>query len=279
MPKDLLTPEETDNRLAYVVGTVVEDYFSNDVQESGGKADYENADRTQRYWKVQIDDVQQDWDGQVPDHINVKFGLGDGWFPNEDGTAVRHQDDTDEENPKLFNNRSRFGQLLALITGQKRAYVARRVVVLDGGPEEVEYDMRGAEKYLRSEEMDDPRMAGVFTGTRWEFRGLGFDYGTRPGEQERELRATVVPTKFLGTAGDQLATRTTGKKSEVTTEQVTELLSEIGPVHHEALAKLVNTSTSASQFKRNALALAGDDEALKAAIMDTDSGPWSLRGA
>ena len=277
--KNMMQAEETDNRLGWFTGTVVREFYSNDMDEN--KSTYDNADRTQRYWEVRPDDILQEWDGEVPELIQIKFGLGEGWFPTEDGSTVRHQDDTDEENPKRFNMRSGWGQMVGMIAGQKHAWSARRVAVMDGGPEEVEYDFTGFSKYLTENEYDDSRVAGFSVGCQFEFRGLGLDYGTRPGEQEREIRSKALPVRFIGFGGavDSPAPRSTGKASapEVTIDAVTEMVGEdIDPGVIASLTSLLNVSGTKSSFRKNALELVGDNEVAKGYVMD-DDGLWSLK--
>lgn len=284
MPQDRWNVNESDNRLGYFEGTVIEDYFSDSMTESGGKANFPNADQTCKFWKVSVDDILQDYDGKAQDEVSIKLGLGKGWEKTPDGTAVRHDDD-DPDNPdadKDFDVRSAYGQLIALCVGKRKEWKARRVEPLDGGGP-VEYDFDGVRDYMRANDLDDPREAGVWTGTRWLFRGLGFQYN----RDDDELIFSVRPVAFLG-AGDNV--KPSGSSGpgrveivEISADDVSSLLAQrdIGVTEELAgqIAKLVVTSSNFAAFGRNALALAGpSDEGLKTAIMDQAAGPWSLRG-
>src|SRR5215207_7425373 len=285
MPKDMWDADETDNRLSWFVGTITEDYYSDAVTESGGKATFQNADQIAHYFTVAVDDVLQDYSGKPMETISLKLGLGKGWEKTPAGSAVRHEDDDekDPDNDKQFDIRSGFGQFLALIQGKRSAWTARRVVMLDGGPDEVEYDFAGVRDYMRKNDYSDPRESGIWVGTRWLFRGFGFQYT----DEATELRATPRPVAFLGTSDDQSAGKSksaagrTAKTVEVTPQQVGVKLSDAGstctPEQAEQLAKLLETSSSHSAFARNALALPDLPDEMKTAIMDQANGLWSVR--
>lgn len=292
MTLDLFRADETDNRLADIEFTVLRDYYSNDAQESAGKATYDGADRTQRYWVCRVDQVFQDWSSEVPEEITLKFGLGKGWHPVDDeATSVRHEDDTDEEKPKYFDIKSRWGQFVALISGQRKTWVAPTVLVMDGGDEEIDYDMTSVMQNLRERELDDPRDAHMFEGTRWRGRGLGFKYPARKGEQERDVRSTCVPVAYLGyvDVSDEVprSVEEAGKPTVSVEDVVANLgsnlpaddVAKLTPETVATLTDLVNKSTSFAAFGRQALLL--DDvkstTSLKSLIGDKVNGPWSLR--
>lgn len=285
MAQDRWNVNESDNRLGWFIGTVTEDYYSDSMTESGGKATFQNADQVARFWKLTVDDVIQEYDGKVPEEVSIKLGLGKGWEKTPDGTAVRHEDD-DESAPDDdadFKASSGYGQLVALCIGKRKEWKAREVIVMDGG-DEVEYDFSGVTDYMRANDYDDPREAGIWVGTKWLFRGLALIYN-----EGDEPRTTPKPVAFLGTSDAPTgSTGGAGKASsakgkvEVDPEDVGNKLVEAGaePTDEqvEQLAKLLETSPNHAAFARNALAIVGNDEALRAAVMDQGSGAWSVRG-
>lgn len=274
--------------------TVLESYWSSPADQApeGKTVDFDGAEKTRLYWLVRVDEVYQDYDGDVPETQSLNMSTGSGWWPEPtDETIVRHEDDDNPEKPKLFKSSSFIGQFIGLVSGKQDKYKGAKITVKDGG-DEVEYDMTPALQYLLDNDMADPRDATIWVGTQWRNRGLAFDYsrGKKDEDDEREVRARSVPVAFLGVdpevaQGDK---DWSGKQEQGPAESnvtvgtiITTIPTEepITEAQAQELAQLVETSPNHSQFMRSALMLdwVKEDDTVKAAVMNKADGPWSLR--
>lgn len=305
-PTDTMDPGDDFVRLGYFIGTVRNSFWSTPAAESEGKASGDWAMTTRLYWSVDVDDVLQDVD-DAPENITVSLTIGKGWYADEAGRHVRHEDaPTDEEiiaaagklKPKRFSPSSLFGQVLGNIQGSRTGYSAKGGVrVLDGGPD-LEINLSDLGKWFRDHGLRDSRDASIFNGCQFMFRGVGFVYDSDNPKPDADLFMTVVPVALCGvpsgdTAGNgagtnpvsvspgPVASPTTGvPASAPTTPQGGFLASLKAAGADEAtltvLAKLSTAASSHAEFAGNALLLPAvkDNEALKAAVA-TDPGSWN----
>lgn len=290
-PQNLFDNDDSSGFLLDFSHTVIESFWSSPADEApdGKSVDWEGAEKVRLYWLVRVDEVYQDYDGDVPETQSLNMSTGTGWWqdPNDE-TIVRNEDDT-EDKEKSFKSSSFYGQVIGLIIGKQDKYKGAKITVKDGG-EDVDYDMTGALKYLVDNDIADPRDATIWVGTQWRNRGLAFDYsrGKKDDDDEREVRARSVPTAFLGVDEEVAGGRRTPAPptdtvvTNVTTNTIIATIPTQDPISEDQadeLLKLVLTSANHSQFMRSALMLewVKEDDVVKGAVMDKAHGPWSLK--
>lgn len=290
---DPFDPDESQQLLGHYRGTVLESFWSTDRVQSKGKANYDGADTTKLFWLTSIDEVlQYGYNKLVPEANTIKFGVGEKWIPNEDGTRIEHEDAASDEEiaagnakPVPFGGGSLYGKFLGLVNNKYTSYFTDSPVdpmvdepkVLDDGPEP-EYQLYGARAKLQQLGRNDPREAGIWVGFQWEFRGLGFWYRStkRPG-------FGVVPVTYVGFNEDtpSVAPGAPEQAGSVVdaADVAARLPGDTEPGLVEQLAKLVSVSASHTEFMKQALVITevkGDD-AIKAAVMDSENGPWATK--
>lgn len=298
MPQDLLDPDDSSNLLGDFVGTVLEGSWSTPRAETQGKAKGENADRLKEYWTVRVDEVlQESYDGPDVPQVTVSWGIGNGWAVEDNDYEIRHEDDpgdeaieADEEGklkPVRIKASSGLGQFLGLITGNRQVYSTRygKPKVMDGGDEDVDYDLTGCSVYLRENGLTDSRDCRIFNGCQFRFRGLGLKY-----DAEQEPWMNPLPTEFLGVDKEVASgvidpdyspeggSETSGT---VDTAVVAALLpADTDPKTVESVAGLVRTSKTFNKFMKDALLIDGVEPGteLGDTVMDETNGPWSARG-
>lgn len=290
-PQNLFDNDDSSGFLLDYSHTVIESFWSSPADEApdGKSVDWEGAEKVRLYWLVRVDEVYQDYDGEVPETQSLNMSTGTGWWqdPNDE-TIVRHEDDT-EDKEKSFKSSSFYGQVIGLIIGKQDKYKGAKITVKDGG-EDVDYDMTGALKYLVDNDIADPRDATIWVGTQWRNRGLAFDYsrGKKDDDDEREVRARSVPTAFLGVDEEIAqgrsapASTTDTVVTNVTTNTIIATIPTQDPISEDQadeLIQLLTTSANHSQFMRSALMLdwVKEDDVIKGAVMDKAAGPWSLK--
>lgn len=287
MTEDLLSPDDSVSILGDFDFTVHKSFWSSPMLESSTS----DSDKVQLYWHVRVDHIFQDFDGAVPETKIMTFSIGEKWWPMPGSPhLVRHEDDPglDQNGEQIgkavlfkgpgpnTTSGSLYGRVLALIVGKVDCYETDQGVaeVFDGGGK-VEYGMRAASQYLRSNGFTDPRDARIWEGTRWRARGFTLDYGLINGTKVAPQRP--LPTAFLG-ATDGAGAGVAGKSEDELAEEISGMFpSDTDPDVVQNLAKLVQSSSSHTVFMKNALRVVGDDEEMKNKVMDETSGPWSLK--
>lgn len=288
---------DTDDRqtlLGWFNGTVLDSYWSTDRVETKGKANYDGSDETKLFWLVQIDEVLQEYDKVVAPSLSLNMGLGKGWYPNEDGTRVEHEDAAPDEEveagnakPIVFKGGSMYGKFLGLVNGKYESYYTGTPVdpmveepkVLDDGPEPM-YQLWEARADLAKHGLGDPRDASIWRGTRWEFRGLGFMY-----RQTKVPGFKAVPVTYLGyTDPSQLNQEGAGEPvsggRDVDPQEVSLTLpAGTEPALVERLTKTLSASSSHTEFMKEALKLeeVKTNPEVKSAVMNAENGPWGLK--
>lgn len=297
-PTDTLDPGEDFVRLGYFVGTVRKSFWSTPAAETEGKATGDYATKTRLYWSVDVDDVQQDLD-EAPENITVQITIGNGWYADESGRHVRHEDaPSDEEiiaaqgrlKPKKFSPSSTYGQYLSNVTGVKNGYRAKEIRILDGGPE-LQVALKDVGEFLRAHGRTDARDASVWEGFQFQFRGVGFVYDTKDPKPDDELFMNVVPVACTGYPDSSVepgtAPAASGASSPAADGTGEAPQSPQGFVLAAAraagadeatlttLSKLAHAASSHAEFMGNAMLLPAvkDNEAVRAAVA-TDPGSW-----
>lgn len=284
--QDLLNPDEPTEFITHFTGTVIKSFWSNPLTESQGKADYDGAERYMLYWLVRYDQFLQEID-TLPESetTTISFSIGDKYEPlSSDRTKIRHENDDSDSNPnskpkipagptvKRKDGVSLYGRMLSLVSGRVDTYETEEGVAVpddeDGGPLVV--DFHGARQALMEQGATDARDATIWQGTQWEFRGLWLPYGG----DIKQKRPKILPVIFRGIEGGSAATR-------MSEEELTAAVGAVLPTESDELvekvAKLVATSTSHAAFAKNALRLDGVEGAVKDAVMDEHTGPWSVK--
>lgn len=272
--------DDSQGLLGHFIGKVGPSFWSSTLAESKGEQSWQGADKTKLFWNVGVEDVLQDgYEGVVPPAVTVNMGIGNGWWADETGLIVRHEDDPGDEaveagtaKPKLFKSSSLYGMFLDLVAGKAQAYRTEMgaAVVLDGGPD-VEYGLNKLAAYMREHRFQDTRDATIWNDLLFEFRGLGLKYRN----QEGDPRMKPYPVRFLG-VGE--VTESIKAPAASNTEDDAKVWVDFGASASTAatLVQLSRAATSHAEFARNALMLAEvkDDEKLSEAVADENNGRW-----
>jgi hypothetical protein len=275
---------ETDDSAVFLtdfVGTVLRSFWSSaeaQAVEAGRDAPtYDNADRTQLYWHVRVDDILDPEFERDVESVIIPISVGSGWWADEAGEVVTHEDDS-ETKPRKFRGDSRLGQILALIRGDKGEYKDVDHYSMDNT--HPDYDMTPALKWVRDTGFKNTRNARGWEGSVWRFAGVA----TKTGNSDREPRVKSYPVAFLGSGdtngGESAVAHTPSSTEPVDRAALSKTLPSDTPADVvEELARLVEAASSHTEFMRNAVALPGvkgkDD--LTKAIMDEQGGPWSRK--
>lgn len=297
MAQDYFETNDSEGDLGDFIGLVTNSIWSNPDIESKGKADFENSDRYQLYWFVKVLDIlQEDYDDDTEDTV-VTMSIGKDWGPEGDGDEIRHKDDPGDEaveagkaKPILFSGAPRrgsvYGKFLTLTRGANDNYYTSEgeAEVLDGG-EEVDFDLVGVRNYFRKLGITDPRKASIWNNNVFRFRGLGLKYN-----RDQKPRLKALPVAWLGTLEDYEAktgivvgTGTDGNVKVGGTAEAENvaatLPSDTEPATVETLTQLVNSSSSHTEFMKNALKLpeVRGNQPITDAIMNEGEGPWSAK--
>lgn len=307
MAYDYMDIDESQGLLGWFEGTVLDSYWSTPRADSKGKATFDGADTTKLYWLVRVDTVHQDYERVVPESMSTNWGIGDKWHQDpENENQIRHEDDPGDEaveagtaKPILFKGSSMWGKFIGLCTGKYENYFTQTPidpmvdypVVLDEGPE-VEYELYTVRLDFEKRGVQaDPRDASIWKGMRFEFRGLGFPYRQTKGTPA--FRAT--PVRFLGFDEAVASSDPVGNAVPPASEPVDPQLllatlpeavvdrvagnDEATVELVEGLAELVGSSDTHTVFMRQALKLpmVKGDADIKKAVMNKDSGPYSVK--
>jgi hypothetical protein len=262
------TADETTGLLNWYVGTIEESF-------AGTNAQYRDGTVTRLTWETVVDDVlQEDYDGEIPPSITRNITLGDGWDTDEDGVLYHEDDEARIERgleAKDFKITSFYGNLIALIAGQTNDW-SGKYEVIDGGPDELDTDLRPVMKYFESQGFDDPRDPKIWLGLTFEFRTIKVQF-----DREQSYTRTV-PVRLVNTPDAKSVKRS--RKSAPKAEAEPFNFEEFGAdkVLSDKLNGILQSSRSESEFVQKALQVSGvpDNEALMAALV-SDEGPWSKK--
>lgn len=246
-------------------------HFAGTIGQSfaGTNAQYQDGTVVRVTWDVEdIEVLQEDYDGLVPDSIGVNITLGNGWDVDDNGILFHEDDDMRVSKglePKDFKQSSFMGNLISLIAGETDRYVGNPEVD-DGGEELGELDLTDVLSYFESQGFDDPRDPNIWEGLRFEFRGVR--YTMRNGDSY----GRTVPVRLLGTPDGS------SKASE--SGPVAYAFSDLYGVSAETEGKLntaLNKAKTQTQFVKSAIALGKEvkenEDLMKALV--ADDGPWA----
>jgi hypothetical protein len=263
--------DDSTGLLSHYIGTTEEAF-------AGTNAQYQEGNVVRLTWETTVDDVlQEDYDGEVPPSITRNITLGDGWDVDDDGILF-HEDDEGRIDrglaPKDFKTSSFYGNLLALIAGEKDNW-SGKYEVNDGGPDELDMDYGDVKRYFEAEygglekvNTGDPK---IWIGFTWEYRTLKFQM--RGGDTYNR----TVPVRCVKTPDSQ---KKKSNKRGVKSGPVTFSYAEYGVTEELAatLNELLNSARTQSEFVQKAMQVSGvaDNESLMTVLV-SDEGPWSLR--
>lgn len=252
---------ETDDStglLAHFVGTVQKSVWTTDSQR-------QDPNKPFLSWLLSVDDIlQENFEGTVPEGVTTNISIGNGWTEDEEGNTVEHKDGV-----TAFKSSSVYGKIIGLVAGKQDTY-GSNVVVKDGGPE-IEVDLSGVAKYMQANGFDDPRVANIWEGLQFEFRGIGFRY--RDTKSDDDVFGNVLPVRLVGENAEVKSGGTvTATKSEPVVRDTVGVWTSNGADEETAntLNDLANASPTHATFRKQALVLPAvkDNADLKAAVMD-----------
>lgn len=278
---NLLDTDDSTGLLGHFIGTVQTSFWSTPMAETDGKETADWAQDTRLYWEVSIDDaLQEDYGGTIPESLTLSFTCGKGWFADESGREIRHEDDASDAEieagtakPKMIRGDSVYGKLIALCIGKINTWT--QMNVMDSGPE-LEVDLVDVGKFLSEHRTPDPRDAKIWEGIQFEFRGLGRPWTNKKGETV-EARMKALPVRMLGA-------KDVANKSEETTIADSESATVVrwrdagaDDATVATLAALANAASSHTEFMKNAALLPAvkSNEALLKVIEASTDGPWT----
>lgn len=177
---------ETDDStglLGHFIGTIDSSIWTTDSQKADPDAPFLS-------WAVTIDDIlQENFTGKAPEALVVNTTIGKGWVEDETGETVEHKDGVE-----TFKGSSAYGRIISLVSGKAKDY-GSQAVVLDGDGD-YKCDFSDVGKYMQAKGFDDPRVASIWTGIQFEFRGIGFKFRGQDGDPYQlslPVRAVSVP--------------------------------------------------------------------------------------
>lgn len=284
-------------------GTVTDSYAGTDPR-------YMDGEVTLGIWQVTVDEVLQDFDGEVPEEQSVNFPLGKGWT-TEDGITVEHEKGKDS-----FHASSIYGKLVSIVAGETDSY-GDNVTRTDG--EDLVLDLDVLRDVLP--ERGDPQDLTIWKGITFEFAELHFDYGIDRKTKEAIGSTRTMPVAVVSVGDDDKPKKAAAKKATGSAKKASGAAKKAAPAADAAEDKVAAARAKAAAKKAEAAkAAAGsdesafsfvDDEELRAQLdtildeaadygsyvdalltvdavvsdedllertMDQDAGPWSTKG-
>lgn len=259
---------ETDDStglLAHFVGTIDTSIWTTDSKRVDPNKPFLS-------WHVTVDDIlQENFEGTPPESLVVNISIGDKWVEDEDGATVEHKDGIES-----FKGNSLYGKIISLVSGKNEDYGSNSIV--KDGDGDIETDMTGVAKYMAANGYDDPRVAAIWQGLQFEFRGVGFRY--RDTKNDDDVYQNVVPVRFLGVSvpGEAAVTK---PQSAAAPEPVNTVgiwqAAGADDETAQTLNDLVNSAANHAAFAKDALLLDGvkdnPDSTLRDAVLDKSNFP------
>lgn len=277
--QDMLDTDDSSGLLGHFIGTVNTSWWSSPMAETNGKETADWAQDTRLYWDVSVDDaLQEEYGGTVPESITLTFTCGKGWFADEKGREVRHEDDPSDEEveagtakAKMFRGDSLYGKFINLCIGKTEIW--SQMDVMDGGPD-LEVDLVDVGKFLREHRTPDPRDAKVWEGIQFEFRGMGREWTNRAGEKV-EARMKALPVRMVDSK--DITTNETPAAAEVPRLDSAWVDAGADVSTVTTLNALANAASSHNEFLKNAALLpaVSSNEGLLKVLEATTDGPWT----
>lgn len=249
--------DDSSGLLSHFIGTIDESVWTTDSSR-------QDPNKPFLQWVVTVDDVQQEnFEGTVPETITVNLSIGNGWVEDEDGATIEHKDGLEN-----FKASSVYGRIIGLVAGKSSDY-GSNAIIKDGDPAP-KVDLSGLRKYMEANGYDDPRVAAIWKGLTFEFRGIGFKYR---GQNDDEVYANTLPVRLVGEGEAATSTPKTAPKAAAAVRDTVGIWSAAGADDETAttLNDLANKAKNHSQFAKEALllpAVKDGSEDLKAAVMD-----------
>lgn len=168
------------------VATIGETFWSYDANYQGGQA-------LLLHW-VLADVEYDDPDMTVPeDGLVVKIPCGSKWVPIDGGKVAQMPGKPENHG---FNKSSLYGRLVDSVIGVTETWV--------GGEfhgETTKPDLTAVGEVLRTR--GRPQDADIWTGLRFRFEDVSFDYGTDKEGVKIASRPRALPVAFLGAEGEE----------------------------------------------------------------------------
>ena len=177
---------------------VTDSYAATDPRYNEGKT-------TMAIWELDLIEVFQDWDGDLPEELRSSYPVGAGWS-SEDGKVLEH-----ERKRERFHASAIYGKLIDQFAGKIENY-GPNASRTDG--EELVVDLSEAMAVL--EERGTPEDVSIWEGFTFDFAEVHFDYGTdkdgKPMGTNRTMPIAVVEVPG-GAAPAKKAAKSAAKKA------------------------------------------------------------------
>lgn len=251
--------DDSTGLLAHFIGTVKESIWTTDSEK-------QDPDAAFLHWTVTVDDaIQSNFQGEIPDELSVNITCGKGWVDDEEGATVEHK-----EGLEMFKSSSVYGKIVGMVAGKESDY-GDNAEILDGGPAP-KFDFKGVAKHMQANGHDDPRVAAIWNGLQFEFRGIGFRYRGTKGQPFQQ----VLPVRLAGVGEVEAAPKAASKsaKEPVDTTPIW-LTAGADAETADTLNDLVNSSKNHAAFAKQAVLLAGvkDNDELRFQVLESANFP------
>lgn len=255
--------DESTGLLGHFVGLVRSSVWTTDSQR-------QDPNKPFLKWDVQVLDVlQENFQGKVPEEMPVTISIGNGWTEDEDGETVEHKDGLE-----MFKASSAYGKVIGLVAGKASDY-GSNAEAMDGDGKIVA-DLSGVAKHMQTNGFDDPRVASIWDGLTFEFRGIGFRYR---GSKEEPFQ-NVLPVRLMDGSTPEPAAKSTGKASAKAAKDPVDTVPTWAGAGADddtanTLNDLANSAKNHSEFAKNALLLetVKGSDSLRDAVMDSTNFP------
>jgi len=229
--------DESSGFLTNFRGKVTDSYAATDPRYNEGKT-------TLVTWEVEIEEVLQEWEGELPENPTVTFPTPPGWS-SEDGKLLEH-----ERGKEKFHLSSIYGKIVANVIGRLENY-GPNASRTDG--EDLVVDLTPVMAMI--EDRGTPDDASIWQGLTFEFAEIHFDFGEdrkkKDGsriESNRTMPIAVVvedaPAK--ATKATKSAKKATGAAKKSAAKPAAKSAVEIAKEKREAAKAAAATAESAT---------------------------------
>lgn len=259
-------PWDTDDSsglLSHFIGTIETSAFITDSTRNDPNKPFLS-------WHVTVDDVlQSNFEGTTPETMTVNISIGNGWVNDENDATVEHKDGVE-----VFKASSAYGKIIGLVAGKAEDY-GSNALVKDGDGDLGKVDLTPVRKIMQENGYDDPRVAAIWQGLTFEFRGIGFKFRDQSAD---DVYVSPLPVRLVG--ADEVTTPATAKKGKAAAKEpvdTTSIWASLGADEEAAttINDLVNSSANHAAFMKNALMLDAvkESETLRDGVMDSANFP------
>lgn len=260
--------DESTGLLGHFIGRVDKSIWTTDSKR-------EDPNKPFLQWDVTLlDALQENFQGKVPEEVVINVSIGNNWTEDEDGVTVEHK-----EGLEMFKASSSYGKIIGIVAGKADDY-GSNAEVMDGDGKLV-IDLSGVAKHMQTNGYDDPRVATIWNGLVFEFRGIGFRYRGSKGDPFQN----VLPVRLVDSeeSGPNVAAPKNSGGKKAATKAAAEPVDTVGTWSGagadddtaNTLNDLANSSKSHSEFAKNALLLDAvkESDGLRDAVMNSDNFP------